>query len=289
VRVGKPSDPSDGHEDHAENPADTLTATGGQIGRIAQGPIGRLARCLLVALGVCACLPAGAHAAPSVRMHVAFTPEHLGRPTAVDINLQIATRPLPPPLSTLAILYPSVLGFTSSELGLDSCSQSELEAHGPASCPEDSRVGDGSARGEVPFASGAVSETGELTIIRGPEQAGHLQLLFYVENSQPLNAQMAFSSLLLAATPPYEQIQIAVPLLHSIPEAPDIALVAMRATLDPAALTYYETRHGRRVAYHPKGVILPHHCPRGGFPFSAVLSFLDATRSEVHTDVPCPR
>jgi hypothetical protein len=248
----------------------------------------RVARGLLVALSVCACLPAGVHAAPSVSMHVSFTPDHLGHPTALGIDIQIATPPVPPPLSTLEILYPSELGFTSSELGLEACSQSELEAHGPAGCPANSRMGDGSARAQAPFASGTISETGRLAIIRGPEQAGHPQLIFYVENSQPLNAQLAFSSLLLAATPPYEQIQLAVPLIRSIPEAPDIALVSLHATLDPSGLTYYETRHGRRVAYHPKGVILPHRCPRGGFPFGAVLNFLGATRSEVHTHVPCP-
>jgi hypothetical protein len=247
----------------------------------------RVARGLLVALSLCACLPAGVQAAPSVSMHVAFTPGRLGRPTAVNIDIQLATPPVPPPVSTLAILYPSELGFTNSELGLQSCSQSELEAHGPAGCPTDSRMGDGSAQAQAPFASGTISETGALQIIRGPEQAGYTQLLFYVENSQPLNAQLAFSSLLLAASAPYEQIQIDVPLIRSIPEAPDIALVSLHAVLDPSGLTYYETRHGRRVAYHPKGVILPHRCPRGGFPFGAVLSFLGAPRSEVHTDVPC--
>src|SRR5580704_11171623 len=95
---------------------------------------GRARRGLLLALSLCAFLPAGVHAAPSVRMHVALTPGRLGRPTAVDIDIQISTPPVPPPLSTLAILYPSELGFTSGELGLESCSQSELEAHGPAGC-----------------------------------------------------------------------------------------------------------------------------------------------------------
>jgi hypothetical protein len=249
--------------------------------------LGRLVRSLLLALSVCACLPAHARAAPSVSMHVALTPGRLGRPTSVDVDVQIATSPVPPPLSALAILYPGELGFANSELGLESCSQSELEARGPAGCPADSRMGDGSARAQVPFASGTVSETGRLQIIRGPQQGGHTQLLFYVEDSRPLSAQLAFSSLLLPASAPYEQIRIAVPLIHSIPEAPDIALVALDATLDPSGLTYYETRDGRRVAYHPSGVILPHRCPRGGFAFGAVLSFLDGSRAQARTDVPC--
>jgi hypothetical protein len=251
------------------------------------GPVGRVGCGLLVALSVCACLPAGVHAAPSVSMHVALEPGRLGHPTAVDIDIQIATPPVPPPLSTLAILYPSELGFTSGELGLASCSQSELEAHGPAGCPANSRMGDGSARAQAPFASGTISETGRLAVIRGPELAEHTQLLFYVENSRPLNAQLAFSSVLLAASAPYEQIQLAVPSIPSIPEAPDIALVSLHVTLDPSGLRYYETRHGRRVAYHPTGVILPHRCPRGGFPFGVQLSFVGGARASARTVDPC--
>jgi hypothetical protein len=267
MRSGEPGDPDGGR---GSNPA------------------GRLARGLLVALSLCACLPTGAQAAPAVRLRVALEPGRLGRATAVDIDIRIATPPAPPPLSTLAILYPSELGFNSGELGLEACSQSTLEAHGPAGCPANSRMGDGSARAQAPFASGTISETGKLLVIRGPELEGHTQLLFYVENSRPLNAQLAFSSVLLAANAPYEQIQLAVPPIQSIPEAPDIALVSLHITLDPSGLRYYERSHGRRVAYHPEGIILPHHCPRGGFPFGAVLSFQGAIRSEVHTDVPCP-
>jgi hypothetical protein len=251
------------------------------------GPPWRLARGLLVALSLCACLPAGAHAAPSVGMHVALQPGRLGRPTAVDIAIQIPTPPVPPPLSTLAILYPSELGFTSGELGLEACSQSELEAHGPAGCPPNSRMGDGSARVQAPFASGTISETGKLQVIRGPELQEHTQLLFYVENSRAIAAQLAFSSVLLAASPPYEQIQLAVPAIPSIPEAPDIALVSLHVTLDPSGLRYYERSHGRRVAYHPTGVILPHRCPRGGFPFGVELGFVGGGRASGRADVRC--
>jgi hypothetical protein len=251
------------------------------------GPAGRAARGLLVALSLCACLPADVHAAPSVRMHVALTPGRLGRPTAVDIDIQISTPPVPPPLSTLAILYPSQLGFTSGELGLEACSQSELEARGPAGCPSNSRMGDGSARVQAPFASGTISETGKLAVIRGPELQGHTQLLFYVENSRAIAAQLAFSSVLLAASAPYEQIQLAVPSIPSIPEAPDIALVSLHVVLDPSGLRYYERIHGRRVAYHPTGVILPHRCPRGGFPFGVELGFVGGGRASGRAVVWC--
>lgn len=251
-------------------------------------PAGRVARGLLLALSLCACLPAAVRAAPSARMHVALTPGRLGRPTAVDIDIQLATPPVPPPLSTLAILIPSELGFTSGELGLEACSQSTLEAHGPAGCPANSRMGDGSARAQVPFASGTISETGKLLVIRGPELDEHTQLIFYVENSRPLNAQLAFSSVLLAASASYEQIQLAVPPIPSLPEASDIALVWLHVTLDPAGLRYYETRHGRRVAFHPTGVILPRRCPRGGFPFGVEVGFVGGGRAEARTEVACP-
>ena len=262
-----------------------MRARNGRVGRT--GRVARTGRGLIVALSLCACLPAGAYAAPSVSMHVALAPGRLGRATAVDIDIRIATPPVPPPLGTLAILYPSELGFTSGELGLQSCSQSVLEAHGPAGCPASSRMGDGSARAQAPFDSGTISETGRLQVIRGPELQGHTQLLFYVENSRPLNAQLAFSSVLLAASAPYEQIQLAVSSIPSIPEAPDISLASLHVVLDPSGLRYYERRHGHRVAYHPTGVILPHRCPRGGFPFGVQLSFVGGAQASAATAVPC--
>jgi hypothetical protein len=64
-----------------------------------------------------------------------------------------------------------------------------------------------------------------------------------------------------------------VPLIASVPAGPPVSILSVTATIGPAGLTYYAKRHGRRVAFHPRGVSVPRHCPRGGFRFSARFSF----------------
>ena len=90
-------------------------------------------------------------------------------------------------------------------------------------------------------------------------------------------------SLLLAG-----DLKLTVPLVESLPGAADVSVVRVQVTLG-GNLTYYETRHGRRVPYRPRSVVLPKICPRGGFRFSATFSFLDGTHAEARKVVACPR
>jgi len=245
---------------------------------------------LLAAALICACLPATAHATRSVRLQATLTPEQLGQSTTVGFGFQIATHGLPVPLTGVDIRYPGDLGIALSGLGLATCTAATLQALGPPGCPADSRMGYGSALAEIPIGPEIVAETAHVTIIRAPIQEGHLALLFYANAATPVNAWLVFPGQLLPAPTPFGgRINIAVPLIPSLPEAPDVAVVRLRATLGPEHLTYYEHTHGRTVAYHPKGVLLPDHCPRGGFPFHANLAFADGSDASASTAVPCPR
>ncbi len=250
----------------------------------------RQARDLLALLLLaCACLPATTHAAQSARLHVSFTPEHLGHGTTVNIGIHITAPPghVPPPLSELNIRYPSDLGFDVSGLGLATCSQATLEALGPNGCPPDSRMGHGSALAEVPFGPEIIHETAQVTIVRAPHE-GQLALLFYANGETPVSAPIIFPGLLLPGPGSEESIHINVPLVPSLPEAPDVAVIELHATLGPHSLTYYEHIHGQLIAYQPQGVLLPHKCPHRGFAFSATLSFLDGSHAHAYTTVPCP-
>jgi hypothetical protein len=90
-------------------------------------------------------------------------------------------------------------------------------------------------------------------------------------------------SLLLAG-----DLKLTVPLIESLPGAPDVSIVRVHVKLG-GDLTYYETRHGKSVAYRPRSVVLPNSCPRGGFRFSATFSFLDGTRAQAKQTIACPR
>ncbi len=238
---------------------------------------------------VCACLPATAYAAQSVKLHVAFAPERLGGATTVEFAIQIAVPHdrVPSPLTALNVRYPGDLGIAASGLGLATCSQARLEDLGPEGCPADSRMGHGSALAEIPIGPEILRETAEVAIVRSPEKDGHLAMLFYASGETPVSAQILFPGLLFP-TPGRGSINIDVPLVPSLPGGPNVAIVGLHATLGPRGLIYYEHVHGKIVSYHPNGILLPDRCPRGGFPFAASLAFEDGSHARASTTVRCP-
>src|SRR4029077_7053278 len=93
-------------------------------------------------------------------------------------------------------------------------------------------------------------------------------------------ARLALPAVLTPPPPPFGgAINVNVPLVPSLPEGPNVAIVKLRSTLGPEHIVYYERVHGQIVAYHPRGVLLPNRCPRGGFRFAAELSFQDGSRA----------
>lgn len=65
-------------------------------------------------------------------------------------------------------------------------------------------------------------------------------------------------------------------------------MTSMQSTIDPRHLTYYKRVHGRRVAFHPEGIALPTHCPRGGFRFKGTFTFLDGAVKTTRVAARCP-
>lgn len=246
--------------------------------------------CALV-LG-CACAPAAARGAPSVRLTATLTPERLGQGTTIAFEVEIAAARgrVPPPLSEIELRYPSDLGIATSGLGIETCAAATLEASGPGGCPPDSVMGSGSALAEIAFGPEMIDESALVTILRAPTRGGRLALLLYVNGATPVEARIVLPSLLLAAPAPFGGLlDIGVPLVPSLPGAPPVAVVRLRATIGAGGITYYERVRGRTIAYHPRGVQLPDRCPRGGFPFAARLRFADGSAAGARAAVPCPR
>jgi hypothetical protein len=247
---------------------------------------------LLACIG-CAgvCLPATAGAAQSASLAATLTPEHLGQGTTIGFSLRIATAggKIPPPLTEVDLRYPNDLGIATSGLGLATCSAATLEALGPNGCPPDSVMGIGNVVAEIPIGPEIIDESAPVTIFRAPTENGQIALLLYANGANPVDAQLVLPSLLLAATAPFGgSVKIGVPLVPSLPDSPDVAVVRLTTTLGPLGITYYEREHGRTIGYQPKGLLLPDKCPRGGFPFAAQLSFVDGSATAARTTVPCP-
>jgi hypothetical protein len=242
---------------------------------------------LLLALSLAAILlatPSAAAAAQSVRITAGFIPERLGAQTAVSLGFQI-TAPageIPSPLTGLDFHFPTNLGLATSELGLATCPIPPLQEHGPATCPANSVMGNGSAKVEVPVGGTIRTELATIVLVAGPSQHGYINVLVTATGLYPVIARIIMPSLLQPG-----DLDFTVPLVESLPGSPYVSIVAVNITLG-GHLTYYERVHGKTIRFHPSGVRLPRRCPRAGFPFSADFSFLDGSHLQASTAVPCP-
>jgi hypothetical protein len=127
-----------------------------------------------------------------------------------------------------------------------------------------------------------------VAILRAPEQQGRIAMFFNVAAFTPVLTEVVFAGALQPSpTPSDESIDIKVPLVEAWPGAPDVAVARLDATFGPRGLVYYAHTHGKLVPYTPKGVLLPRHCPRGGFRFVASLAFLGGAGAVARTRVPC--
>lgn len=241
----------------------------------------------------CAFMPASASAtSETATLHAAFTPDRLGASTTISFGFHIATSEglAPPPLTSLDLRMPAGIDYATTTLGLAICQPAVLEEKGVAGCPPNSRLGFGSAYVEVPFGTDSGHELPEIQALMGPPHDGNLVVLFYANGETPVEAHLVFTGELLPASGAFgSQLAAEVPPIASVPGGPDVSVVSVQSTIGPSQLTYYRHSHGHLVAFHPEGVSVPEHCPRGGFPFSAKFSFQGGSGAQANAAVPCPR
>ncbi len=245
-----------------------------------------------LALLACACLPATASAAQTVKLDAALTPERLGQGTTIGFSFTVSTTTgqVPSPLTGVDLLYPANLGIATSGLGLATCTAATLEELGPEGCPSESQMGYGSGLVEVPFGPEILQEAATTRVFMAHLNQGHLGLVFWAVGVTPVAAQIVFPGLVLPAPgPDGGELSTSIPLVPTLPGAPDAAVVKLSTTIGPEHHTYYERVRGKYLPYHPRGIVLPRTCPHGGFKFAASFTFQDTTHASARTAVPCPR
>lgn len=221
-----------------------------------------------------------------------LTPERLGAGTTIHFGFTVSPPPgaLPVPISQIELLYPAHLGIATSGLGISTCEAAMLVAQGPSGCPTNSVIGYGTSLVEVPFGPELLKETSRTILFMAPVQNERLGLLFYAEGEHPVAAELVFPGTIITAPDPFGGALFAsLPLVPTLPDAPDAAVVNLQTTLGPSHITYFEYRRGRRIPYRPAGILLPDTCPRGGFRFAARFTFVDESHTSSSASVPCPR
>lgn len=261
------------------------------------GVLGRRSRASALALALCALGALGAlRAAPSggerLQIHAGLAPERLGDASTLAVGYALAdpAGEEAQPVRQMQLMLPAGLSVSDSELGLANCQRALLELEGARGCPANSKIGHGAAVAEVPFGPQRVRERVSITLYSAPLLDQQPQLLVYVTGEHPVIANIVFTAQIQPASAPFGSlIDTMMPLVPGIAGGPGVALLSMHTTIGPAGILYTERVHGRTVRFHPKGLILPASCPRGGFPFGVALSFENGAGSVAQTRVRCPR
>jgi len=235
---------------------------------------------------ICACSAGAAQAGESAKLQVSLSPERLGAGTTISFGFQIQAPGggLPPALTALDVRLPPGMSVDTS--GLATCTPAAL-AHGPRGCSRDAEVGTGSVDVQVPLGEVTRPEIATLTVFNGPRQNGRTTLLFYAAGRLPIATQLVFAGVIVPEAAG-QKIAASIPLIPTLPDSPDAAIVEMTASLGTLGHAYYRTVRGRRVRFAPKGATLPGRCPVGGFPFSATFGFNDGSTAGAATAVGCP-
>lgn len=251
------------------------------------------ARLLAACWVVLATIASTAVAAPTAKLSVSLIPERLGHGTTIKFGFVIrqpGSNAPPPPMTRLALYYPTNFGIVTSQLGTATCSAQALELHGVKGCPSQSLLGYGTATAEIAIEGDIIEESAITAVLMAPFHEGEIALQFYLEAFTPLLDYDIFPGVILPARIPYAgALTVDVPLIEGFTDGPDVSLVRLRSTIGPLGITYYQHTHGQFVGYTPEGILLPRSCPHGGFPFKATFAFADGSTTTARKTVRCPR
>jgi len=248
--------------------------------------------CLVLLGAVALCLPLAAYAAPAVTFKAVAVPipgfPHTGniRGAGTALRLEYTIRGseyggFPPPLIGVNFYTPA--GSRIDTRGFATCSPAALEKVGPSACPKKSKVTiAGEALGIVSFGSERVEERVSIKGYFAP--GGRLQ--FYTQGDSPVALEFLSPGRYVGSGGLYAQKFItAVPLVETVPGAPDASALSIKVTVGAAY------RRGRKTVYYGT---MPTKCHRGGLPLKSELVFaglggLPEQTVPVTYKAPCPR
>jgi hypothetical protein len=240
-----------------------------------------------VALLVCGCLTASAAGSQESKLKVGFEPNRLGSSTTLEFGFTIDMLTMRSPLIGVSLHFPEGIAYATSTLGAAECDPHLLAQDGARGCPTNSRIGSGTAQVTVPFGSSTLTEAVKLTMFVGRTEGEQVEVLYSVIGTTPVIAQLVFPGELVSESVG-GSINTSLPLISTLPEATDASVVSFQSQIGPKNLLYTAVFHGRHVTYHPRGIVLPSFCPRGGFVFSATFHFQDGENTNARSIVDCP-
>jgi len=233
--------------------------------------------------------PAAAEETVSIT-EAGFSPNVLGAPTNAFGSATIGSTnlPVPSPITHVNVYGPA--GLTLNLAGTGKCTKETLEHLGPSACPANSKAGFGGGEGAYELGHEIINEAYTLNFFLADNKPGHVSLLIFLKGSTPVSIELVFTGTVITGPSPYGLgFSVEVPLIKVLPEASDASATTAFLTLGAHNVAYYKKVHGKRKLFHVKGIILPKHCPHGGWPVASQFSFQDGSTVLAKRTIPCPR
>jgi hypothetical protein len=102
--------------------------------------------------------------------------------------------------------------------------------------------------------------------------------------------EIVFSGTVIRGPAPYGLgFSVDVPEIKVLPEASNASAKTAFVTLGAHNVAYYRTVHGRRKLFHVRGIVLPRHCPSGGWPVASQFTFEDGSTVMATRKIACRR
>lgn len=209
-----------------------------------------------------------------------FSPDRLGAKASLHFSLhfQGGEYDIPSPVRTSTLHLPVGLSLDSNHIA--SCSRAKLLAHGAKGCSRASLIGRGSALASLEFGAVPESEHAELWAFIGPVEGANPTVQILAEGITPLERRVIITGRVMPDNPPYgNKLVMNIPAIPTVPLEPNAATISL-------SLSIGFTKGGKGHA--GAAVLLPKHCPTGGFPFLDEFSFEDHSSTEARGKAPCP-
>jgi hypothetical protein len=246
------------------------------------------ARATLVALALVGGLAATAaafaplaHAFPSASISpvLRFGPHNSGELNfTIDFSDEQSESGVPSPVRHTLLRFPA--GLNVEIPLLRSCNAARLRVHGPSACPPQSHIGGGHALAEVHAGSQTIGEHVTLWVFLGPLRNLSPTFLIFGRGYTPFDERMVIAGSVVSDSLPFgEDLAMNIPPISTLPLEPDASIVSM------SLLVGSTSPHASRAAT----VVVPHHCPAGGFPFAAAFTYADGSRGRAFATAHCPR
>jgi hypothetical protein len=128
--------------------------------------------------------------------------------------------------------------------------------------------------------SQTIAEPITLWVFLGPLHNLSPTFLILGRGYTPFNERVVIAGSVVSDSLPFgEDLAMDIPPIATLPLEPDASIVSM------SLLVGSTSPHASRAAT----VVVPHHCPAGGFPFAAAFTYADGSTGRANATAHCPR